>query len=87
MVTGITDPNSIRPFIMDGTVQSVVLWNPIDLGYLTVWGVMQQLEHKPFQPENSVPGLAKQVSYNADTHTLLLGPPMVITKADVSLNF
>lgn len=87
MVTGITDPNSIRPFIMDGTVKSVVLWNPIDLGYITVWGVMQLLEHKPLQPENTVPGLGHQVSYTADTHTLLLGPPMVITKADVSLNF
>lgn len=86
-VTGITDPNSIRPFIMNGTVKSVVLWNPISLGYLTGWGVMQELEHKPFKAENTVPGLPDKVSYDAKTHTLLLGKPLVINKANVKLNF
>ena len=86
-VTGITDPNSIRPFILDGTVKSVVLWNPISLGYLTGWGVIQELEHKPFKAENTVPGLKQKVKYFPKTHTLLLGNPMVITKANVSMNF
>ncbi len=86
-VTGITDPNSIRPFIMNGTVKSVVLWNPIALGYLTAWGIMQELAHKPFATENAVPGLKGKVHYDAATHTLLLGKPLVIDKANVSLNF
>ncbi|HEX7388933.1 MAG TPA: substrate-binding domain-containing protein, partial [Acidiphilium sp.] len=86
-VTGITDPNSIRPFILNGTVKSVVLWNPIDLGYLTCWGIMQELEHKPFKTENTVPGLAQKVKYFPKTNTLLLGNPLVINKSNVSLNF
>ena len=86
-VTGITDPNTIRPFVLNGTVKSVVLWNPISLAYLTVWGVMQELEHKPFQAENTVPGLADPVKYDASTKTLLLGNPMVIDKSNVNLNF
>lgn len=86
-VTGITDPNTIRPFILNGTVKSVVLWNPVSLGYLTVWGVMQELAHKPFQAENTVPGLPSEVKYIAATNTLLLGPPMVINKSNVNLNF
>ncbi len=86
-VTGITDPNSIRPFIMNGTVKSVVLWNPISLGYLTGWGIMQELQHKPFHKENTVPGLSQKVRYFAKTRTLLLGKPLVIDKSNVSLNF
>ena len=85
-VTGITDPNAIRPFIINGTVQSVVLWNPINLGYLTGWAVMQLLNHKSFQAENQVPDLGT-ISYDEKTHTLLLGKPLVITKSNVKLNF
>lgn len=86
VVTGITDPNTIRPYIKGGTVKSVVLWNPVDLAYLTVWGVVQILEKRPFSAENKVPNIGT-VKWFPDTKTLLLGPPMVITKANVSLNF
>ncbi len=86
VVTGITDPNTIRPYVNGGTVKSVVLWNPIDLAYLTVWGVVQILEKKPFSSDNKVPNLGN-VKYFPDSKTLLLGPPMVVTKANVSLNF
>lgn len=85
-VTGITDPNAIRPFIINGTVHSVVLWNPIDLGYLTGWAVMQLLNHKSFGAENQVPELGT-ISYDEKTKTLLLGKPLVITKSNVKLNF
>ncbi len=36
LVTGLAPPNDMRSFVHDGTVKSVVLWNTIDLGYLTV---------------------------------------------------
>jgi rhamnose transport system substrate-binding protein len=85
-VTGITDPNAIRPFILNNTVKSVVLWNPINLGYLTGWAVMQELHHKSFKSQNDVPGLGT-ISYNAKTKTLLLGKPLVIDKSNVKLNF
>ncbi len=35
-VTGLSLPNTMREYVEDGTVQKVVLWNPVDLGYLTV---------------------------------------------------
>lgn len=86
-VTGETDPNSIRPDILNGVVKKVVLWNPTNLGYLTEWGVMQLLQHKSFSAENKVPGLPQPIKYVASRHMLLLGPPLVIDKANVSLNF
>jgi rhamnose transport system substrate-binding protein len=86
-VTGVTDPNTIRPFVRDGVVKSVVLWNPIDLGFLTAWGVIQLLEHKPLAASNQVPGISDPVSYDEKTHTLLLGKPLVITSANINLDF
>jgi ABC-type sugar transport system substrate-binding protein len=36
MVTGLATPNSMKSYVKDGTVKSVVLWNTSELGYLTV---------------------------------------------------
>jgi rhamnose transport system substrate-binding protein len=85
-ITGVTDPNSIRPFIQDGTVQKVVLWDPVKLGYLTVWGVLQVLEGHKFSQWNNVPNIGK-VEYFPANHELLLGPPLVIDKSNVNLNY
>ena len=35
-VTGLSLPNMNKPYVKTGVVESVVLWNTIDLGYLTV---------------------------------------------------
>ncbi len=37
MVTGLSTPNNMKKFVHNGTVESVVLWNTVDLGYLTVY--------------------------------------------------
>ena len=36
-VTGLSTPNAMKAYVLDGTVKSVVLWNTQDLGYLTVY--------------------------------------------------
>lgn len=36
LVTGLGTPNDMKVYVRDGTVKSVILWNTIDLGYLTV---------------------------------------------------
>jgi len=37
MVTGLGTPNDMKEFVNNGTVKSVILWNTIDLGYLTIY--------------------------------------------------
>lgn len=37
LITGLSTPNNMREFVKDGTVKSVILWNTVDLGYLTVY--------------------------------------------------
>lgn len=48
-VTGSAMPNLIRPYIKDGTVRKVLLWNAPDHGYLTVYSAYRLLrgELKP----------------------------------------
>jgi rhamnose transport system permease protein len=36
-VTGLSLPNMCKPYIKDGVAESIVLWNTVDLGYLTVY--------------------------------------------------
>lgn len=37
LVTGLATPNDMKQFVHNGTVKTVVLWNTLDLGYLTVY--------------------------------------------------
>jgi rhamnose transport system substrate-binding protein/rhamnose transport system permease protein len=36
-VTGLSLPNMCKPYVHDGVIESVVLWNTLDLGYLSVY--------------------------------------------------
>src|SRR6266545_3780291 len=36
-VTGLSLPNMCKPYIKEGVADSIVLWNTVDLGYLTVY--------------------------------------------------
>ena len=37
LVTGLATPNDMKSFVKNGTVKTVVLWNTVDLGYLTIY--------------------------------------------------
>jgi len=36
-VTGLSLPNMCKPYVKEGIIDSIVLWNTADLGYLTVY--------------------------------------------------
>lgn len=82
-VTGFGSPKTVAPFIKSGVMESSVLWNVEDLGYLTVWALTQVIDGKEFAAENDVPGLKEPVRYDEATQTLLLGVPTVFTKENV----
>ena len=81
--TGYGSPNTVRSYLQSGAFGFSVLWNPRDLGYLTVWAGKQLIDGKPFAASNTVPGLAQPIQYDASTKVLLLGPPTVFTKDNV----
>ena len=43
-VIGLSLPNMNKPYVHDGVVQTVVLWNTRDLGYLTVHAAAHAVE-------------------------------------------
>jgi rhamnose transport system substrate-binding protein len=81
-VTGISVPSLMKPYVDNGSVKSFVLWNPVNLGFLTVWAGLQLAEGKPFQAVNTVPTLG-EVKYDASKKMLLLGPPTVFDKSNI----
>lgn len=43
VVTGMSTPNQMREFVKRGTVKTIVMWNPVDLGYLAVYAAQASL--------------------------------------------
>lgn len=83
-VTGVADPRDVRSAIDTGTVAGAVSYNAVHLGYLTYWAVSRVLHHRAFAAHDTVPGLTSPVTWTPATHTLLLGPPILVTKANVN---
>ncbi len=81
--TGYCSPNTARSYIKSGAFGFTVLWDPGQLGYLTVWAGKQLIDGKPFEASNSLPGFAEPVTYDADKGILLLGPPAIFTADNV----
>lgn len=81
-VIGYGSPNTVRPYIKSGVMTASILWDPTALGYLNVWAGIQLAEGKEFAEVNDVPGMG-EVQYFADSQTLLLGTPLVITPENV----
>ena len=81
--TGYCSPNTARSYIHSGAFGFTVLWDPEQLGYLTVWAGTQLIDGVAFEAETTVPGLDQPVTYDAETGILLLGPPAVFTTDNV----
>ncbi|MCX5516562.1 autoinducer 2 ABC transporter substrate-binding protein [Kaistia algarum] len=81
--TGYCSPNTARSYLKSGAFGFTVLWDPAQLGYLTVWAGKQLIDGKPFAASNTIPGFDAPVTYDAKTGILLLGPPAIFTAENV----
>lgn len=82
--TGLGTPTVMAPFIRSGAEAKVVLWNPVNLGYLTVWAAKYMLDGHAFKPgKYKVGGPVGTVTYYAKNQELRLGPPTTFTKANI----
>jgi rhamnose transport system substrate-binding protein len=80
---GLGTPMSMAPYLKDGSSSASILWDVQGLGYLTVWAGVQLAEGTQIPAKPQVSAALKDVSYDAATKALLLGPPLVITKDNV----
>ena len=80
---GIGTPQAMKPYLESGASSASILWDVENLGYLTAWAGDQLAEGKEFPATSDVSDTIKGVTYDAATKTLLLGPPLKVTKENV----
>lgn len=82
LVTGLSTPNDMRSYVMDGTVKSVILWNTIDLGYLTV-RVADALAAGKLKPGDTTFDGGRLGPKQIVGDNVLLGAILVFTKENI----
>ncbi|MBI5669546.1 MAG: substrate-binding domain-containing protein [Chloroflexi bacterium] len=83
-VVGLSTPNQMRPFVESGCVKSVVLWNPVDLGYAAVY-VMRAVVDGTLTPEStSVEAGRLGTLQVVNGSEILLGPPFIYTQENIA---
>src|SRR5215213_6325802 len=80
---GLGTPQSMKPYLENGSSTAAILWDVENLGYLTAWTGAQLAEGKPFAATNDVSPDLSSIAYDESSKTLLLGPPLAITKENV----
>ncbi|MEZ0348357.1 MAG: substrate-binding domain-containing protein [Thermus sp.] len=83
-VVGLSTPKQMRPYVKEGCVKSVVLWNPVDLGYLTIY-TAKQLAEKGLKPGDKI--VTKRGTWTVEKDKIslqvLLGPPFIFTAENI----
>ncbi len=72
-------PSMMRPYVKEEVIESFVLWDPVKLGYLTIWAAKELLEGREFGEWTEVPNVGK-VEYVADKKMLVLDLPRYLRK-------
>jgi rhamnose transport system permease protein len=81
-VIGLGLPNDNKRFVKEGITDCVVLWNTMDLGYLTVYAAQAVKAGKLAPGDQSIQaGRLGQLQVQGDN--ILLGKPMVFTKENI----
>lgn len=80
---GVGTPQSMKPYLADGSSSGSILWDVEQLGYLTAWAGEQLAAGKTFTASNNVSSDLPAVNWDAATKTMLLGDPLVITTDNV----
>jgi rhamnose transport system permease protein len=76
-----------KPYVHDGWVQTVVLWNTKDLGYLTVLAA-SLLTQNTITPSTTSFQAGRLGTIHLRGSEIVLGAPVMFTKANIdSFNF
>ena len=81
-VIGLSLPNMNKPYVHDGWVQTVVLWNTRDLGYLTVLAGSLLTQNK-ITPSTTSFEAGRLGTIQIRGSEIILGAPVMFTKANI----
>jgi len=81
-VIGLSLPNMCKPYVHAGVIESIVLWNTLDLGYLTVYAAraLSRNELKRGDPQLAAGRLGK-LEVRGDE--IMLGAPFIFNKSNI----
>ncbi|MCO5063609.1 MAG: substrate-binding domain-containing protein [Rhizobiaceae bacterium] len=83
-VVGLATPNAMKPYVSSGCVKSVVLWNPVDLGYAAAYVLRAVADGDLKAGATSVKaGKLGDLSV-INGSEILLGAPFVFTKDNIN---
>jgi rhamnose transport system substrate-binding protein/rhamnose transport system permease protein len=82
-IVGNSTPNKMRPYIKEGVLQSFYLWDPRELGALTVRLAKLLVQNQPLQDGMDVPGHGKLALSKQDPKTVIMAEPIRFTKENI----
>jgi rhamnose transport system permease protein len=81
-VIGLSLPNMNKPYVHQGVVQTVMLWNTADLGYLTVYaGALMAGQTLAAGAQSVEAGRLGRIEIRG--REIILGPPLLFTKDNI----
>ena len=83
VVIGISTPNQMRPFVKNGCAPKVVLWNPVDLGYATVYVMRAVVDGTLLPGATSVEAGRLGTLPVINGSEILLGSPTIFTTDNI----
>jgi len=83
-VIGLATPNPMKPFVDSGCVQSVILWNPIDLGYAAVYVLRAVADGTLTAESTSVEAGRLGTLQVVNGSEILLGPPFIYNAENIN---
>src|SRR5262245_1285454 len=83
-VVGLATPNAMKPYVNKDCVKSVVLWNPIDLGYAAMYVLRAVADGTLKAGATSVKAGKLGELKVVNGSEILLGPPFIYTKDNIN---
>jgi rhamnose transport system substrate-binding protein len=83
-VVGLATPNAMKPYVNDGCVQSVVLWNPIDLGYAAMYVLRAVVDGELVPGDTEVEAGRLGALPVVNGSEILLGAPFIYTAENIN---
>lgn len=82
-IVGLATPNAMKPYVNSGCVESVVLWNPVDLGYAAVHVLRAVVDGKLEPGADRVDAGRLGTLQIVNGSEVLLGSPFVYNKDNI----
>ena len=82
-LTGNSTPNKIRPYLKEGVFQSAYLWDPRELGTLTIRIAKSLIDGTELKPGAEIPGYGKLTFSEQDSNTIIMAEPIRFTKENI----